>query len=208
MTQALFRSPRGLAVSIALVLAVGVMAAIARAPEGPRFERASAAGGDIARLQSADDVVAVSGLEGVPTSAPPVGGLDISTNAPAGTELTLPELAPVDFGGGAVASAPVTGGLTDLIKAFFGDATVEALVIVQCESQFIPWAVGTNTNGTQDHGLFQINDIHAPGFESVTGVPWESGRYDPVANTTFARYLYDLRGWDAWTCRSRLGTVD
>lgn len=192
---------------LALVVCIaGVLAALVKGPaEDEGLRRADV---DLTQVGAVAPAESALVEETTQTSAPRAGELDIASNAPEGTELTLPELAPVDFGDGAVASAPVTGGYTDLIRQYFGDATVEALVIVQCESNFVPWAVGTNTNGTQDHGLFQINDIHAAAFETVTGADWEVGRYDPEINTRFARWLHQRSGWRPWTCRDRLQSPD
>jgi hypothetical protein len=105
-------------------------------------------------------------------------------------------------------SVPVTGGLTDLIRRYFGSFTAEAIQIVQCESGFYADAVGTNTNGTQDHGLFQINDVHHEAFERAIGRPW-ADRYDPEANTAFAAWLFErAQGWGPWRCNVSLSDVD
>ena len=37
-------------------------------------------------------------------------------------------------------------------------------------------------------------------FTAVTGVKWETGRYEPEPNTRFAHWLYERNGWAAWTC--------
>lgn len=193
---------RAVAGLVTVVLLAGIFAALAPATAGEdRIKRANAGAVNEFVIQ---DIPNDDDLDTTQTSAVRIGTLDIASHAPSGAVLTLPPLAPVDFGDGVMASAPVTGGFTDLISSYFGPVTMEALIIVQCESQFVPWAVGTNTNGTQDHGLFQINDVHRGSFEAVTGQPWESGRYDPVSNTAFARWLYDQSGWRPWTCRSRL----
>lgn len=103
---------------------------------------------------------------------------------------------------------PETGGYTDLIRRYFGSHTVEAIVIVQCESNFDPNATGNNTNGTQDHGLFQINDVHMRTFEAVIGHPW-ADVYDPTLNTAFAAWLYDhAGGWGPWRCNRYLEQFD
>lgn len=78
-----------------------------------------------------------------------------------------------------------------------GDALYEqAKRVVQCESRWNPDAVSP----TNDHGLFQINQIHRRAFEKETGQPW-SAVYDPYWNAYFARLLYNQSGWGPWTCK-------
>lgn len=149
------------------------------------------------------------------TSAPRLDSPpDTATDTPSPTTTpTVAETTPIDAPLGAVPVAagddvPLTGGFTDLIRQYFGSVTVEAIVIVQCESGFVPTALNTNTNGTQDHGLFQINDVHMRAFEAVTGQAWAT-RYDPVANTTFAAWLYNhAGGWGPWRCNRLLAQFD
>ena len=68
--------------------------------------------------------------------------------------------------------------------------------VATCESQMNPTAVSP----TNDHGLFQINAVHRPEFERVTGQPW-SKVYDARWNTVYARHLYDSQGWRPWSCQ-------
>lgn len=197
---------RHVSTSAALVLAVvvgGFVLTAARTPAHPVIETAG------------DDVIASLDPVRTRTSAPRSLADPRAAAAPAkgpgnGDQSTQDLAVPVGTGR-AIASSdqvPHTGGYTDLIRRYFGPVTVEAIVIVQCESGFDPLAVGTNTNGTQDHGLFQINDIHRRTFEVVTGNPWDH-RYDPEVNTAFAAWLYDhADGWGPWRCNRNLATFD
>ena len=91
---------------------------------------------------------------------------------------------------------PATGGsMQDIVARHFGAAAQQAFNIIQCESNWNPNAVSP----TNDHGLFQINAVHASNFTAVTGASW-SQVYDPELNTIYAKYLYDQSGWGPWSC--------
>lgn len=70
--------------------------------------------------------------------------------------------------------------------------------IVLAESGGNPAAINrANTNGTSDHGLWQINTVHAKKYRLVpsghmSGSLWDN-RYDPLSNTKMAYQIY--RGW-------------
>lgn len=81
----------------------------------------------------------------------------------------------------------------------FGAAAGQAHRIAECESGMNPRAVSR----TNDHGLFQINQVHRNTFSQVTGQPW-SAVYSPYFNAMFAKWLYDRQGWTPWTCRKVL----
>ncbi len=87
------------------------------------------------------------------------------------------------------------------IQTHFDSAgqTANAQKVADCESRKDPSAV----SHTNDHGLFQINSIHQPDFERVTGQPWSSV-YDAHYNSMFARWLYDQQGWSPWVCKKVL----
>lgn len=97
----------------------------------------------------------------------------------------------------AAAAAPASAGSLDaIIQRHFGDAWTTARRIAECESGMNPNAVSS----TNDHGLFQINAVHAGDFQAVTGVSFSSGVYDPELNTIYARHLHAQQGWGPWTC--------
>ena len=147
----------------------------------------------------------VRAADGAPAATRLRDALPASATGPIELELDPADLPESLLAAGA--GVPRTGGLTDLLVRYFGDRTIEAIVIVQCESSFDPGAVGSNRDGSQDHGLFQINDVHRPVFETVTGRSW-STRYDPEANTAFAAHLYRRSGWQPWTCERALDAAD
>lgn len=84
----------------------------------------------------------------------------------------------------------------DEIDAVFGPEATNARAIAQCESGMNPGAVSR----TNDHGLFQINIVHAGRFSEVTGQAW-SAVYDAHWNTLYAKWLFDQSGWGPWSCR-------
>jgi hypothetical protein len=84
------------------------------------------------------------------------------------------------------------------INNVFGARAGEATEVARCESGLDPAAVSP---GGGNHGLFQINNVHAGTFERVTGEPWTTGRYHPFYNAVFAKWLYDQSGWRPWTCQ-------
>ena len=70
-----------------------------------------------------------------------------------------------------------------------------AMAVMNAESGCRETAVGNNTNGTNDKGLFQINSIHDA----------TDNRFDPARNIELAYRIYESRsrwdtsGWKAWS---------
>ena len=86
----------------------------------------------------------------------------------------------------------------DAIAQAFGPIADQATRVAQCESGLNPAAVSP---GGGNYGLFQINQVHAGQFPSVTGQSW-SDVLDPYANARYAAWLYNAAGgWGPWTCR-------
>jgi hypothetical protein len=83
------------------------------------------------------------------------------------------------------------------IGQVFGSQGGNATRIAECESNLDPNAVSP----TNDHGLFQLNAVHAADFERVTGQPWVTHRYNTYWNTYYAKWLHDRQGWTPWACR-------
>lgn len=84
-----------------------------------------------------------------------------------------------------------------LIQQHFKDEdVVRALKIIYCESRGRPNAVGKNTNGTLDIGLWQFNDntwAWLKGKLKFTGT-----RSDPILSTKVAKWLIYNDGWYHW----------
>jgi len=76
-----------------------------------------------------------------------------------------------------------------------------AVKIAWCESRLNPSAInGSNSNGTADRGLFQLND---GGTMQRLGVNNRTA-FDPYHNAKAARVLFDDRGWKPWVCKNKI----
>ena len=78
----------------------------------------------------------------------------------------------------------------------FPEDPTTAVAVARCESGLVPNAYnGSNTNGTADVGLFQINTVHHDRMARLGLDPWSV-----EDNVTFARMLYKEEGWRPWVC--------
>lgn len=73
------------------------------------------------------------------------------------------------------------------------DLVAQANRVAECESRHNPGAVSP---GGGNHGLFQINGVHAPRFPHRW---WR--RYESLHNATMAAEIYKEQGWRPWSCR-------
>lgn len=93
-------------------------------------------------------------------------------------------------------SASYSGSCRDAIKQAFPPALqAGAAIVLEHENRAEdPNAVGgPNTDGSYDHGCFQINNKAHPAF--FASQDWR----DPVANARYAYTIYQGRGnWTAW----------
>lgn len=92
--------------------------------------------------------------------------------------------------------AGACGGWADLIAAYFPGQEATACRVMMCESGGDPYA--NNPSGAS--GLFQVMPGWADEYQSVTGLPYYDGRFDPEANTKFAAWLQGSGGWGHWVC--------
>lgn len=120
---------------------------------------------------------------------------------------------PYDAVAGLPAVHPRPGSVEAIIAGVFPAAEVQrAVAVARCESGLRAGLVaGPNTDGTYDHGLFQLNDGGTlQGLLLAAGEPAE--RFDvaaePLWNTRAARLLWERRGWQPWVCAAHLGIVD
>ena len=89
--------------------------------------------------------------------------------------------------------------VVSLIRETFPEDPNTAIAVARCESGLNANAYNpTNSNGTTDGGLWQINDVHNSTLERM-GLD----KYNPEDATEFARYLYDQRGWKDWVCYTK-----
>lgn len=78
------------------------------------------------------------------------------------------------------------------VREVFHETPNTAVAVFKCESELKPDAYnGSNTNGSNDTGIAQINSVH-----DTTGYDL----YDVQDNLKFAKKLYDSDGWLPWVC--------
>ena len=82
----------------------------------------------------------------------------------------------------------------------FGKDSDDAFRILSCENKGLrPDAVNTNTDGSKDYGIFQINNK----WQGVTNVSFLT---DWKINIHMAKRIFDGRGnWSAWACAKKVG---
>mgnify|MGYP003151989357 CR=1 FL=1 len=81
-----------------------------------------------------------------------------------------------------------------LIENYFEESDVDkALRIVYCESRGKSTAVGRNTNGTTDVGLWQFNDDTWAWLKAKLKIT--STRFNPEVSTAVASWLVYNDGW-------------
>ncbi len=115
--------------------------------------------------------------------------------------------------GGEKETEPITP-FDDALRESFGDDFDDAIRVLGGENaQFDPEAENTsNSDGSVDRGVFQINSIHfsesefnrrkekmaAAGIDvSSPEAAWED-MFDPAKNIAMARIIFDEQGWDGW----------
>ncbi|MDB4935233.1 MAG: hypothetical protein JWP87_2205 [Labilithrix sp.] len=82
-----------------------------------------------------------------------------------------------------------------LRNAGFPESAVGPMVCTaKYESSFYERATNSNTNGSIDRGLFQINSIHV----GTPGCPSAAGLFDAAQNTHCALKVYQSQGINAW----------
>lgn len=86
---------------------------------------------------------------------------------------------------------------TDMVSRYFEeDDILRALGIIYCESSGQPTAVGINSNGTRDVGLWQFNDDTWAWLKPKLGII--SNRKNPEVSTAVASWLVYNDGWHHW----------
>jgi hypothetical protein len=85
----------------------------------------------------------------------------------------------------------------DLVSRYFKeDDILQALNVIYCESSGKASAVGVNTNGTADVGLWQFNDDTWAWLKPKLGIV--SSRTDTEVSTAVASWLVYNDGWHHW----------
>ena len=85
----------------------------------------------------------------------------------------------------------------NLISTYFEpEDVVQAMTIVYCESRGKETAVGRNTNGTDDVGLWQFNDDTWAWLKPKLDII--NSRKNPITSTKVAAWLVYNDGWHHW----------
>lgn len=86
---------------------------------------------------------------------------------------------------------------TELVSRYFKEEDIlRSLGIIFCESGGKPTAIGKNTNGTKDVGLWQFNDKTWDWLTPKLGII--NSRKDPEVSTAVASWLVYNDGWHHW----------
>ncbi|MBC61454.1 MAG: hypothetical protein CMP11_03275 [Zetaproteobacteria bacterium] len=86
-----------------------------------------------------------------------------------------------------------------LKNAGFKDSEIPVMLcIAKWESSFYNEAYNKNLNGSNDYGLFQINDRWWVGGKEKKCPNSPKELFDPVVNTKCARAIYKIQGFRAW----------
>ena len=89
-----------------------------------------------------------------------------------------------------------TANVKKLIRETFPEDPLVAVAVATCESGLNPKAYNpTNSNGSVDGGLWQINSVHDKQLQAM-GLD----KFNPEHATQFARMLYEKNGWNDWVC--------
>ena len=84
-----------------------------------------------------------------------------------------------------------------LVSDYFKEEDIpRALGIIHCESSGRPTAIGNNSNGTRDVGLWQFNDNTWAWLKPKLGIV--SDRTNPKVSTSVAAWLVYNDGWYHW----------
>lgn len=86
--------------------------------------------------------------------------------------------------------------IIDKVRVVFGKDADQAIRVFTCESHLNPKAQGTNTNGSTDTGVAQINSVHG------ISAKWLK---NPDINLLVAKQIFNRSGWSPWTCARKLG---
>jgi len=86
---------------------------------------------------------------------------------------------------------------TDLVQRYFKeDDILRALGVIYCESSGKAEAIGVNTNGTKDVGLWQFNDDNWLWLKPKLGIIRKSTNIE--VSTAVASWLVYNDGWHHW----------
>ena len=83
-----------------------------------------------------------------------------------------------------------------IAEYFEPEDILQAMLVVFCESSGYANAVGTNTDGTNDVGLWQFNDNTWAWLTPKLNI--KESRSNPIVSTRIASWLVYNDGWHHW----------
>lgn len=195
----------GLAVAAAAVLPLAALNQAAQAQD--RQDQAAASANLAVAARNASDPY---GLRFINSPQVPTGEMTVQANglaaaaaAPAGEPPLAQE-----------AAAPIPAqimsrdSVLSLVRQNFpADQVGNAMAVAACESGQQSVQGATNSDGTTDWGLFQINDggtlqgaLAAVGMPAKTTRDAQIAAMNPQINVRLASHLFADRGWSPWVC--------
>jgi len=87
------------------------------------------------------------------------------------------------------------------IQETFGKDAEQAIRIASCESGIRSEAIGHNSNGSRDYGIFQINSVH---FGKIPVKDKVAYLLNADNNIALAYQIYQRQGWNPWVCKKVL----
>ncbi len=85
-----------------------------------------------------------------------------------------------------------------LWEAGLKDETEFVFKLIDCESKWQVDAIGVNSNGTVDTGIWQRNSIHIKELSNADSFDWKK-----ATDWAIAKRLRD-GGWGAWSCNNKI----
>ena len=88
----------------------------------------------------------------------------------------------------------------DAIYRYWPGDKSQAIAVARAESGLRPGAVNYNTDGSVDHGCFQINSVHRARVNgNLTAL------YNPETNVRVAYSIYSEQSWCPWVAARKIG---
>ena len=99
------------------------------------------------------------------------------------------------------------GEYSYLLSRYFPGNEEKARRVMMAESRGNAGATNANRNGTQDTGLFQINDVHLQPLIKADIIRGREDLKNPDRNFAAAQWVYNQQDWGAWRAsESRWGS--